>query len=251
MSQINSVCETLKQLLKARNITYKDLAQALELSEANIKRIFSSQSFTLERLEQICKVMELNLSDLFLLDTQKEHRLSQLSHEQEGELISNKKLLLVAVCARDGWSLHDITTCYQISEHECIKLLARLDRLKMLQLLPGNKFKLLIAQDFRWIPGGPLERFMNRDVIVEFMDGNFNEEQSFRFYLRGSYSDSSIALLKNKLNQLTQEAGLLNQQDARLPLDKRQHVGLLLAIRPWELGLFESMRRRKKNASES
>ena len=244
MSQITNLCDTLKQQLKARNITYKDLAQALELSEANIKRIFANQSFTLERLEQVCGVMELSLSDLFLLSSQKEPKLSQLTQEQEEELISNKKLLLIAVCARDGWSFHDIITQYSIDELECVRLLARLDKLKMLQLLPGNKFKLLIAQDFRWIPGGPLEKFMNRNVIVEFLDGDFNQENAFRFYLRGSYSDASIALLKSKLNQLTQDAALLNQQDAKLPLDKRQHIGVLLALRPWELQMFESMRRK-------
>lgn len=243
MSQITTLCDTLKQLLKARNITYKDLAQALDLSEANIKRIFSSQSFTLERLEQICGLLELSLSDLFLLNTQKEHRLTQLTQEQEEELIADKKLLLVAVCARDGWSFKDIITHYQITEHECIRLLARLDKLKMLQLLPGNKYKLLIAQDFRWIPGGPLERFMSRDVIVEFMVGDFSQEQAFRFYMRGSYSTASAALIKNRLNQLTQEAAALNQSDAKLPLDKRQHLGLLLAMRPWELKMFEAMKR--------
>lgn len=243
MSQITTLCDTLKQLLKARNITYKDLAQALDLSEANIKRVFSSQSFTLERLEQICGLLELSLSDLFLLNTQKEHRLTQLTQEQEEELIADKKLLLVAVCARDGWSFNDMITHYQISEHECIRLLARLDKLKMLQLLPGNKYKLLIAQNFRWIPGGPLERFMNRDVIVEFMEGDFSQEQAFRFYMRGSYSAASAAIIKNRLNQLTQEAAALNQADAKLPLDKRQHLGLLLAMRPWELKMFEAMKR--------
>ena len=244
MSQIASLCDTLKLQLKARNITYKDLAQALQLSEANIKRIFANQSFTLERLEQICSLMNLSLADLFLLSTQKEPKLSQLTQEQEEELISNKKLLLVAVCARDGWSFEDIINHYQISEHQAIQLLARLDKLKMLQLLPGNKFKLLISQDFRWIPGGPLEKFMNRDVIAEFMSGDFHQDKAFRFYLRGSYSDASIALLKNKLNQLTQEAVLFNHQDSKLPLDKRQHIGVLLALRPWELQMFESMRRK-------
>lgn len=243
MSQITTLCDTLKQLLKARNITYKDLAQALDLSEANIKRVFSSQSFTLERLEQICGLLELSLSDLFLLNTQKEHRLTQLTQEQEEELIADKKLLLVAVCARDGWSFNDMISHYQITEHECIRLLARLDKLKMLQLLPGNKYKLLIAQDFRWIPGGPLEQFMSRDVIVEFMEGDFSQEQAFRFYMRGSYSAASAAIIKNRLNQITQEAAALNQADAKLPLDKRQHLGLLLAMRPWELKMFEAMKR--------
>jgi hypothetical protein len=187
--------------------------------------------------------LELSLSDLFLLNTQKEHRLTQLTQEQEEELIADKKLLLVAVCARDGWSFNDIISHYQITEHECIRLLARLDKLKMLQLLPGNKYKLLIAQDFRWIPGGPLEQFMSSDVIVEFMEGDFSQEQAFRFYMRGSYSAASAALIKNRLNQLTQEAAALNQADAKLPLDKRQHLGLLLAMRPWELKMFEAMKR--------
>lgn len=246
MSQINNLCETLKQLLKTRNMTYRDLAKALSLSEANIKRVFSSQSFTLDRLEQICQSMDLSLSDFFLLHAQKEPLLSQLSEEQEEELIRNKKLLLVAVCVRDGWTLEEIIHQYQISELECIRLLARLDKLKIIQLLPGNKIKLLISQDFRWIPGGPLEAFISQEVATEFMDDDFTHEQAFRFYFRGHYSEASIALLKGKLNQLTQEAGLLNQQDARLPVDKRQHVGLLLAIRPWELSLFEAIRRHKK-----
>ena len=45
MTQIAAVCEMLKQLLKTKNVTYKQLAQALDLSEANIKRIFYTQSF--------------------------------------------------------------------------------------------------------------------------------------------------------------------------------------------------------------
>ncbi len=243
MSQINTLCDTLKQLLKTRQITYKDLAQSLALSEANIKRIFSTQSFTLERLEQICQVLQISLSDLFLLNDQREYRISQLTEEQEEELICDPKLLLVAVRVRDGWSFQELIEQYQVSEHECIRLLARLDKLKMLQLLPGNKYKLLIAQDFRWISGGPLERFINREVIAEFMGGDFSQEQAFRFYLRGSYSEASIAILKHRLNQLTQEAAQLNQQDAQLPVEKRHSLGLLLAMRPWELRLFAGMRR--------
>lgn len=244
MTQIAAVCETLKRLLKTKNITYKQLADALDLSEANIKRVFSTQSFTLDRLEEICKVLEISLVDLFLLTSQKEHKISQLTEEQEEELMRDPKLLLVAVCARDGWTFQEIIDHFEISEHEAIRLFARLDKLKMLQLLPGNKYKLLIAQDFRWIPNGPLEKFMSTEVVTEFMNADFTEEQSFRFYLRGTYSEASIVLLTEKLNQLTAEAAILNQQDAKLPLEKRKHVGLLLAMRPWELKLFSKMRRK-------
>lgn len=244
MTQITAVCETLKQLLKTKNVTYKQLADSLDLSEANIKRIFSTQSFTLDRLDEICQILGISLTDLFVLTSQKEQKISQLTEEQEEELMRDPKLLLVAVCARDGWTFQEIITQFDLSEHEAIRFFARLDKLKMLQLLPGNKYKLLVAQDFRWIPNGPLEKFMSTKVVTEFMQADFTEQNSFRFYLRGSYSEASLAILIAKLNQLTKDAADLNHQDAKLPLDKRIHAGLLLAMRPWELTLFSNMRRK-------
>ena len=65
----------------------------------------------------------------------------------------------------------------------------------------------------------------------------------FRFYLRGRYSQTSIDIIQRKLNQLTKEAAALNLEDSDLPLNKRQHIGLLMAMRPWEPSLFEDMRR--------
>ena len=243
MSQIKHVNQTLKRLLKQHQLTYKDVAHALNMSEANIKRIFATQSFTLERLEEICQLIHINLSDLFLLAEKQTEQLSQLTLNQEQELIDDPKLFLVAVCVRDGWQFDEMISQYQISQHECIQLLAKLDKLKMIDLLPNNHYKLRIAQDFRWIPSGPLAKFMEREVISTFMADKFDQPNCFRFYLRGSYSSSSLAIIERKLNQLTKEVALLNQEDAQLPLAKRQHVGLLMAMRPWQISFFEQLKR--------
>lgn len=242
MSQIKEISTTLKRLLRQKNMTYKDIATQLEMSEANIKRIFSTQSFSLERLEQVCHLINISLSDLFLITQKQQAQISQLSVEQEKELVTDTKLFLVAACVRDSWSFDEITQYYQITEHECIRLLAKLDKLKMIQLLPNNEYKLLIAQDFRWIPDGPLEQNIASEVFGEFMNSRFKGEKSFRFYLRGSYSQSSIDIIQRKLNQVAKEAAVLNQEDAALPLESREHVGLLVALRPWELGRFSKLR---------
>ena len=149
MSQLTDVCESLKALLKQQHITYKALAEQLKMSEANIKRMFSLNQFTLARLEQICTVLNISLSDLFLLVEKQKKKISQLTPEQELELVSDVKLILVAACVRDGWSFDEIITHYQIDEFACIQLLAKLDRLKMIELLPNNQYKVLIAQDFQ------------------------------------------------------------------------------------------------------
>ena len=243
MSQINQIRHTLKQLLRQQQLTYKDIAQKLGMSEANIKRIFSTNSFTLERLEQICEILQMSLSDLFIIAQKQTQQLTQLTKEQELELLADTKLLLVAVCVRDAWSFDEIIAHYQIDYHEGIRLLAKLDRLKIISLLPNNHYKSLIAQDFRWIPGGPLEQFMEQEVMVKFMAPKKDEPWTFRFYLRGRYSQTSVDIIQRKLNQLTKEAAVLNQEDAELPLHKRQHFGVLMAMRPWEPSLFENLRR--------
>ena len=243
MSQIKQVTQRLKQLLKEQGMTYKSLSEQLQLSEASIKRCFSQQSFTLERLEQVCEALGLTLSDVFIQVAQTQPRVSQLSEAQERELLENPRLLLAAVCVRDGWQFNEIIDYYAISEPEAVRLMVKLDRLKLIEFLPGNRYRLLIAQDFRWIPGGPLERFMEQEVMVKFMAPKKNEPWAFRFYLRGRYSASSVEIIQRRLNQLTREAAELNEEDARLPISERTHMGLLMAMRPWEPSLFEEMRR--------
>ncbi|MBQ4863986.1 helix-turn-helix transcriptional regulator [Pseudoalteromonas sp. MMG013] len=245
MSQISLVSDTLKMLLKQRKMTYKDIAGELDMSEANIKRIFANQSFTLQRLEQICNLLQISLSDLFSITQKQQSQLTELTFEQEQELIDNPKLLLVAVCVRDAWDFQEIIAHYEIDKFELIQLFARLDKIKLIQLLPNNHYKLLIAQDFRWLKNGPLERFMEQEVLHRFMASKFDEPNSFRFYLRGRYSQSSIEVIQRKLNQLTKESAILNQEDASLPLSTREHMGLLFAMRPWEPSLFEQFRRKK------
>lgn len=243
MSQISDITRTLKQLLKQHQLTYKDVALHLQLSEANVKRVFASEQFSLQRLEQICELMQLQLSDLFLLTEQQSPGVQQLTEQQEQELVNDVKLFLVAVCVRDGWSFAEILEQYQVDEYELIRLFARLDRLRMIDLLPNNQYKLLIAQDFRWLAGGPLQRYIEGQVLQEFLQGDFSQPDSFRFYIRGSFSDNSVALLQRRLEQLTKEAGQLNLQDHALPLAKRRHVGLLMALRPWQLPSFSQLLR--------
>ena len=243
MSQISLIYDTLKQCLREQRITYKQLAQTLNVSEASVKRNFSLQAFTLEKLEQICECLHLSLSELFQLSQKQQEKISQLSEEQELKLLANPKLLLAAVCVRDGWRFDEIISHYNIEEVEGIKLMTTLDKLKLIELLPNNRYKLLIAQDFRWIPGGPLAKFMENEVMVKFMAPKKNEPWMFRSYLRGRYSPSSVAIIQRRLEQLRHEAAKLSSEDNALPIEERQHIGLLMAMRPWEPSLFENMRR--------
>ena len=62
MLQASSLVDSLKRELKARGITYADLAVRIDMSEASVKRMFSQKNFTLQRLDEILQVTQIHFS---------------------------------------------------------------------------------------------------------------------------------------------------------------------------------------------
>lgn len=245
MTQAPALIETLKHALKQNGLTYAEIARRLDMSEANIKRMFATKRFTLDRLEDICQLMQLELMDLFQLYEESRQRITQLTAEQEQELVGDVKLLMVAVCVRNRLSFADILMNYRISEAECIRCLARLDRLKIIDLLPNNRIKLRIDDNFRWLQHGPIDSFFERQIKNQFLKSQFAGESAQRMFLFGLLGDTSIQILMNKIQAIGKEFAELHRLDTQLPLDKRHNVGFMLALRPWELDAFVPFRRNK------
>ncbi|MBT4862479.1 MAG: hypothetical protein HON46_16930 [Gammaproteobacteria bacterium] len=155
--------------------------------------------------------------------------------------MSDTKLLLVAVSVRNHLSFEDIITHYQISETECIHYLAQLDHLKIIDLLPGNRIKLLINENFNWLPHGPIEIFFQQQIQNQFLKANFNKEQDCRLFQFALLGDASTQIMLNKIRGLAQEFTELHRQDLKLPLNKRYNQGLLIAMRPWDLDVFKPL----------
>jgi DNA-binding Xre family transcriptional regulator len=243
MTQTSALIDTLKQALKRHGLTYAEVARRLGMSEANVKRMFAAKRFTLNRLEAVCQLMQMELSDLVQLYEDSRQRISQLSEAQEQELVSDEKLLLVAVSVRNRLGFEDIVRNYHISETECIRCLARLDKLKIIDLLPNNRIKLRIDEHFRWLPDGPIDRFFEKQIKNQFLKSRFGGEFQQRLFLFGLLGDASVEVLMKKIQALSREFSELHRQDAQLPLKKRHNIGFMLAMRPWGLGIFESLRR--------
>ncbi len=64
MPEAQRLHEAIKRQLKARGMRYRDLAQALGLSEPSVKRLLTRGGITLERLERICEVLETDFFEL-------------------------------------------------------------------------------------------------------------------------------------------------------------------------------------------
>ena len=243
MSQTRELIQTLKRALKSQGKTYADVAAALGLSEASVKRMFSRQSFSLERLDRVCALLGMELSDLVQQMTAEQQHLRRLTLEQERELTRDLTLALVTVCTLNRWRLEDMVGFFAISETECIRHLATLDRLGLIELLQGNRILLRVAPNFAWNEGGPIHAFFQKHISGEFFASRFENEEECLVVLNGMLSPQSNAEFQRRLRRLAREFDMLNNDDSALELQEKKGTTLVLAMRGWRYGLFRPLRR--------
>ena len=243
MSQIAPLLATLKRELKSRGLTYADVAAQLKVSESSIKRMFSASRLNLDPLEQLCQLLGLEISDLVQKMMEQRSRITTLTEEQEREVVDDPKLLLMAISVLNNWTYSEIIDAYLLTEHEAVRLLATLDRLKIIDLLPQNRLRLIVAADFRWLPNGPIQRFFREQVQPEFLHSTFSAPGEVLLFRSGMLSRASNAVMTKKMERLLEEFSELHNEDAGLPLAERFGSSILLAMRPWELGFFRQLRR--------
>lgn len=244
MAQTPRLIHTLKKQLKAHGYTYADVASTLNISQASVKRLFAEQGFSLQRLELICQMMGIQFSELVALMEQDQPQLQQLTEQQEADIVNNPLLLMILLNIINGHSFDDLCQEITISPTDCIQKLAQLDRLKIIDLLPNNRIKLLIAPNFCWRINGPIQQFFQTHVKEDFFNSSFKKDSEKLVVLNGKLSEHSVKEMQKKSEQLVTEFNALMQQDSQLTNDQRQHTTMVIAARPWRFALFDQFRRK-------
>jgi hypothetical protein len=242
-TEIVQLVATIKRQLKAQDLTYKEVGIALKLSEASVKRIFANERFTVSRLAQVSQLLGFTLAELLQESTSSLPPLETLTREQETQLVSDEKLLLVAVCSLNHWSLNDITDVYQIAKADAVKRLRILDRMGIIELLPGDRIRRRAKRDFDWIPDGPIRSYFSKQGLGDFLEGPFNPADESLDFAHGMLTASAQAELKMELRRLRSKLVTLHEQSIPAPLTEKDGVGLLLALRQWEPLAFRRVRR--------
>ena len=242
MAQTSVMVDELKKALREAGVSYAQVAQGLGLSEASVKRLFSQRQFTMERFEACCDMAGLGLGDL-IRRVESAQYIGGLSWQQETELVSDPKLLVVATSAINRWSYDEILATYEIQDSELIRYLAWLDRMHLIEFLPGNRIKPLITSDFSWQKGGPIQQYFEAQVQSDFFQCRFDRPGELRLFVTGMLSPQSNERVQRRMQRLAQEFRHAHQEDLNEPLHNRYGTSMVMAMRPWELDVFRKMRR--------
>jgi len=237
------IVDALKRTLKARGMTYNGLAHRLDLSESAVKHMFSTGNFSLKRLDEVCAVLELDIGDLVTLGDTLEPKIEQLSVEHEAEIVADIRLLLVAYCLINYWTFDEIVDYYEISQAEGLRYLRRLDRMKVIELQPGDRVRLLIANNFAWRKNGAIEQFFRKRVQTEFLSGDFTDDGAVRIVKNGMLSKKSQLQLVERLKVIGDMFDDATWSDRKLPVADKVGVSMVVAMRDWFFRAFTELER--------
>lgn len=246
MSATAIIVRSVKARLRANNMSYRELADRLGLSEPTVKRDLSRGKFSLERLDKICDVLGVEITDL--LQAPDNVALTELSEDQERALVANPKLLLITYLVVNDWKFTEIVATFRLDENELIDILLKMDRLRIVDFRPPTRMRKLTARNFSWRKDGPVHAYFIQSIIPEFFNARFDGSgDEFRF-MAGTLAPASVLRLQASIQRVAAEFEQLAHQDSRLPLERRDGCTVILATRSWEFSEFSKLRRTPRTA---
>lgn len=242
----DQLLDALKRVLKSRRVTYGDLAQRVGLSEASVKRLFSQQTFTLSRLQQVLEALEMDFFELAKLARGAGDAPQEMTEAQEQALAAEPHLMGVFYLLFNDWQPAQILARYELSEAELTRLLAKLDRLQLIDLLPGNRIRLKVSRHLRLKPSGAIRAKHGQRTMAEFLAVEFDRHGGHFLFEYRDISPASFAVMQRKIDRLAAEFNELAELDSTLPPDQRPSIGLALGMRPWRIGQVTGLKERPR-----
>src|ERR1700677_1227574 len=242
MAQRSLIISELKRSLREQGLTYAAVAKKLNLSVASVKRLFSVGALSLERVDLICELLQIELADL-LGRARERPTTNQLTLAQEQEIVADPKLFLITWLLINRMSLEDIARSYRFTEQEVLRYFLKLDRLKVVELQPGNHVRLLVNRHFSWRPGGPVQRLIHEKILREFTASHFiGPHEEFLFH-GAEVSAAAFNDLQRVLKGAVRQCADVIDQD-RGPRVDRRGAAYVLALRQWNYSGFKQFERR-------
>lgn len=238
-----ALVEALKGELKRSGMTYASLAGELGMAESSVKRMFARRDMPLSRVDRILGILKADFADLARDVAGRQPRQNELTLAQEEAVVADRDLLLLAICVQSQWTFEQIVSTYRYTEAEVVRGLTRLDKLGIIELRPMNRYRLRVAQTFRWRPHGPVMRFFREEVVGDYYAGGFDGDGEALMVVHGSVGHAASTMFAERVRRLGDDFARQHVADQRLPESQRRSSTLVIGLRSWLFSAFRDVLR--------
>ena len=165
-----------------------------------------------------------------------------LSLKQEEVLAKDARLLHFFLLLQEGWSVAKILQGYTITNLESTGFLIRLDKLKVIELLPRNRVRKILGGQLRFLKEGPIGKQLRSVAKSTFLESDFKTENEYLTFLSLRLTTTDVLKLKTQLLQLSKDLSI--KSELRHAHNNTQELGLIIGLRPWSAPFMQALRKR-------
>lgn len=235
-NELTLVLEQLKLMLKARKITYAQLAQGLGVAESTLKKTFVAKDCSFNRLNEICYFLNINLSDI--LKSIEEQRVTEIAFAEDVE----KHFLTNRTALRVYWeltfersSLEDLLAAKWLTREKLFSILKELDSFGLIELLPYDKVQVAKLVPVKWKRN---KTKLQEEIYLQWskkvIDDTYAEkEEDFNIsLLYYQLREETLEDFRRELRELEDKYSRLTIRDLKLYPDEIKKVRYLSSYTP-------------------
>lgn len=216
--------EALKKALKARNLTYAELARALKMTESGVKKMLNGKDISFQRIIRICKVLDILPGQIFSMSEKSSLPILQLSDKQQDALIQNRKLLATYwLLTIEKKSLDEIVLQLRTTMAEIKNRLQKLVTLDLItqkrnQFIPKHQGK------FRWPDDSKLARTLNQEWSQQTLKKALASKEASKSYHRFAalkLSEESYRKFQQKFYEIFDEMAQQSEREELASFQKK------------------------------
>lgn len=206
----------IKGALRARGLTYAELAGTLRMTESGVKKMLNAKDISFRRILDICDTLDILPGELFASTEQAAIPEIRFTARQEDALLKDRELLAVFwLFTIERKTPEEIAQGQRLTISDVRKLLQRLVTLELVSQR-RNRFLPKFPRKFRWPDDAKIARQLNRDWSSLTLRRALEQGSHRLIALR--LSPESVDDLSTRLNALFDEFARLSEREEMAPL---------------------------------
>lgn len=230
----------LRQSLKLRGWTIRKLAHEFGAGEATIKRWLAGRGLTLDRLDALAALCDLTLAEL-AREAERPSTQQELTLAQEKALSQDQFLSFLFMVILGGYGWEELSRDFDLPPRQMEAALIRLERLALIDRLPGGRVKALIDRAIIWRKS-PMRAQFELHMKPQFMAMDFAADDAVYASEVIKLSAQGAARLAELIERHRRDVQSLAEHDRETSLLPRTWYAMLCALRPLDTSRLQQER---------
>ena len=229
-SRTAALVAALRHALKLRGWTIRKLATELDASEATIKRWLAGRGLTLDRLDALAALCDLSVAEL-AREAERPAGYQELTLAQEKALSQDQFLSFLFMVILGGYDWEELAVDFDLPARQMEAALIRLERLALIDRLPGGRVRPLIDRAIIWRKS-PMRAQFELHMKPQFMAMNFASDDAVYASEVIKLSAQGAAMLAELIERHRRDVQALAERDRETSHFPRRWHAMLCASRP-------------------